>query len=795
MSQFFDILTYPPGNLVYHIVLAFIVMTGIEIILYQIKERGTSAIKRLLLAFSVILMGQLFLFLSSGLAWQGVGDPHTFLPPLDRAVVALMTLWVVWVWAFPEKNRNADVLLVIFNGLLILLFAITLISWTGSSAGNTFNATWQDKSWLIFSLLIIILGMIALFAKKPSFWGIGFGFLLLTLAGNLAHFLFAENSGNFSGAIRFAQLCSFPLLMVLTRKNEYNPASPPENAISPKSIFEAEISPEIKPRKFGADPLTASAWLEVVTEKNNAEKCFKLTRALAQTMNADICLFFVHSKVEPGLVSSCGYDLIRNRKINELSFSEDQLPNIVQFFINCKPTILEKNQSNDPVTDFFTLEKSLDIDPAESMFVYPLKDIQENSGGFVFISPYSNTLWTEDDISYFDTLQKQIQLIMQQIQTNDDESGLEKILSPYKITIENLRDENRQLNVEIQAIKEVLTDQINLDKDLNSNFEAEFKQRIHYLESENTALRQKFSQTKTTSPENEKELEQIETELRLTLEEVARLQNTLAESNIKILTLEQRLNEPGLVDSEENEVIASIVQELRQPMSSILGYTDLLIGESVGILGALQRKFLERIKASNERMRGLLDDLLHVTSYRNEPIALMPQFVDLNSILDQAISDTSAQLKEKSIILEVDLPDQLPQIQVDRDAIQQVLIHLLQNAGSASPYDGTIRLSVHQQKNNQNGDYILIQVRDSGSGIPAEDIQKVFTRRYRADHALIQGVGDTGIGLSITKTLIEAHGGRIWVESKIGDGTTFSILLPSTPETSKKPLPQNEIIA
>jgi signal transduction histidine kinase len=102
----------------------------------------------------------------------------------------------------------------------------------------------------------------------------------------------------------------------------------------------------------------------------------------------------------------------------------------------------------------------------------------------------------------------------------------------------------------------------------------------------------------------------------------------------------------------------------------------------------------------------------------------------------------------------------------------------LQNAGSASRLEGEI--SIHVALNNEAGqlDFLLIQVSDSGAGISQQDLPRLFSRLYRDDNTLIQGVGDTSVGLSVVKTLVEAQGGRIWVESEIGKGSTFSILLP-----------------
>lgn len=276
---------------------------------------------------------------------------------------------------------------------------------------------------------------------------------------------------------------------------------------------------------------------------------------------------------------------------------------------------------------------------------------------------------------------------------------------------------------------------------------------------------------------------QLQQDLNSALRDVARLQNQLAESNRKILELEKS-SAPERRKNEQAEVIASISQELRQPMSSIIGYTDLLLGESVGILGALQRKFVERIKASTERMGSLMNDMIQLNTLEVGLADLKPEAMDLNLIIDNAMAYTSSQVREKNISLHLDLPKKVAPVNADREALQQILIHLLQNAGAATPVEGTVQLKV--QTTNEGGkDYVLIQVTDSGGGIPEEDLPRVFTRLYRADNVLIQGVGDTGVGLSIAKTLTEAQHGRIWVESQPGAGATFSVLLPMEDTAAK----------
>jgi signal transduction histidine kinase len=155
------------------------------------------------------------------------------------------------------------------------------------------------------------------------------------------------------------------------------------------------------------------------------------------------------------------------------------------------------------------------------------------------------------------------------------------------------------------------------------------------------------------------------------------------------------------------------------------------MGESVGSLVALQRKFIERIKASTERIGGLVDDLIQITNLETGKMEFKPEAIDLNLIIDNAMAYTSTQIREKNITLRLDLTGTAPHIQTDRDAFQQILIHLLQNATAATHAEGNITLRLQMQKENDKH-FISIQVTDNGGGIAPENIPLVFARRYRA---------------------------------------------------------------
>jgi signal transduction histidine kinase len=234
-----------------------------------------------------------------------------------------------------------------------------------------------------------------------------------------------------------------------------------------------------------------------------------------------------------------------------------------------------------------------------------------------------------------------------------------------------------------------------------------------------------------------------------------------------------------------DEFVASLSQELRTPMTSITGYTDLLLGESVGFIGDMQRKFLQRIKANIERMGTMLNDLIGVTAIDAGQLEIRPTVVDMAEIIEDTIIGARAQLEENEITLNMNLPENMPVVEADPDSVRQIMSNLLGNAIKTTPANGVIEIYAvrHEVPDDSSADdeanaFLKISIRDSGGGIADKDLDRVFERFYRAERPLIEGLGETGVGMAIVKSLVEAHGGRVWVESEMGEGSTFHFLLP-----------------
>jgi len=284
---------------------------------------------------------------------------------------------------------------------------------------------------------------------------------------------------------------------------------------------------------------------------------------------------------------------------------------------------------------------------------------------------------------------------------------------------------------------------------------------------------------------------QLEQELTSVQGQLATTQNQMDALNLR--SQAQAANAETHYQNYDPELILGMVQELRTPITSVIGYIDLLMDESAGILGEMQRKFLQRVAANISRMALQLDDITRMAAIDRSRYVLVQESLDVINLIEDAINTTAYQFREKGLTVRLRLDDNLPEIRADRDALTQMIGELLNNAYIVSPQDSPVIISAHRQdvqlsqhaNLSRATDCILISVEDRGGGIPQDDLARVFARKYKAENPLVQGLGDTGVGLSLAKTLAEAHGGGLWVETRPEIGSIFHVALPITSETQE----------
>ncbi len=238
------------------------------------------------------------------------------------------------------------------------------------------------------------------------------------------------------------------------------------------------------------------------------------------------------------------------------------------------------------------------------------------------------------------------------------------------------------------------------------------------------------------------------------------------------LALHFNLMAERLAHSEERRraLIGDVAHELRTPLTTIKGYLEGLVD---GVLPPERETYLLICQEAN-RMSRLIDDLQELSRVEAGAYELHLRPLTVRALVETAVRRLEPQFGEKGVALHVALDDRLPRVMVDRDRMLQVLTNLLGNALHYTPRGGEVTVRAYRA-----GSEVAIVVSDTGMGIPPEHLPHIFQRFYRVDKSRSRMGGGTGIGLTIAKHLVEAHGGRIWAESPgKGQGSTFTFTLP-----------------
>lgn len=265
-------------------------------------------------------------------------------------------------------------------------------------------------------------------------------------------------------------------------------------------------------------------------------------------------------------------------------------------------------------------------------------------------------------------------------------------------------------------------------------------------------------------------------ELNSTYAELRALSDTLHNTFSQLSQREQELKrqtEMALEASRhKSEFLAKMSHELRTPLNSIVGFTDLMLDQSDTIEPAKRQMFLDNVSRSSRQLLGLINDLLDLAKLESGKIHLEWQDVDIRRVIRNSVSTTMPLFRSRKQIVEIEVPDQSLIVRTDPRRLEQVLLNLLSNANKFSPDGSTVTVSVSAEPRQ-----CLIEVRDRGIGIAESDIDRIFGE-FEQLHTRGEFSRGAGLGLALVKRFVEALGGKIWVTSEIGRGSTFRVALP-----------------
>lgn len=235
------------------------------------------------------------------------------------------------------------------------------------------------------------------------------------------------------------------------------------------------------------------------------------------------------------------------------------------------------------------------------------------------------------------------------------------------------------------------------------------------------------------------------------------------------------LEKVKIMSQRKTEFVSSVSHELRTPLTSIKGYASILLAGKLGEVPPEVKQRLEKINLHSDELVHMVNDLLDISRIESGKAVMKKEPLDLSEMTAKVADLLALQLKERQIELILSLPKEPIKVMVDVSQIERVLINLIGNAAKFTPAQGKITIAAKRPDKQT----VQIDVSDTGCGIPAEAQEAIFEEFYRVDNPINQQVKGTGLGLSLVKHIIEAHGGKIWVKSKVGGGSTFSFTLPT----------------
>jgi signal transduction histidine kinase len=233
----------------------------------------------------------------------------------------------------------------------------------------------------------------------------------------------------------------------------------------------------------------------------------------------------------------------------------------------------------------------------------------------------------------------------------------------------------------------------------------------------------------------------------------------------------QTARELEVASAHKSEFLASMSHELRTPLNAVIGFSDVLLEGLFGALNERQGEYVRDIRESGRHLLELINEILDLSKVEAGRMELEPAELSLPALIEQCLAQVRERAVAQRLTVSAAVDDDVGTVRADETKLKQVVLNLLSNAVKFTPEGGSVGVRAWLE-----GDQVLVTVRDSGAGIAASDQARIFEAFQRGDRrASVEG---TGLGLTLSRRFVELHGGRIWVESALGAGSTFGFAIP-----------------
>jgi len=777
-------LSRPPGGLVYHLIALFAIEASLGMALGQWRRVPHRRLSRLIVAFGGLLLTRGVLMALALPAQMGFLTFAALAPPLERFFDTVAVILLCWAFVLPTLHLDVRVSPIFLLANLSVATAMSLVLtplwWSVFSLDSTldYSRHWQVILWECWQILLLGLACSVLIRRETGKQDMLLGAFACLLGGHLLQLLYNPGFPHTAAWERLATLVAYPLLTVVVYRSVHAELD------ADREVLRSELSAyvqELQTISKGSlrQKQEFSTLLETAKMVNAsldlAEVLQRTVDSIALGANAD---YGVIALLEPSsddwMRVLAGYDPLGRPdwEASDIHFSLSRHRLIEHAIRRRRQIIFQEMEESSQLLALHALLGSVEMGP---LIVQPLVHKNESLGVIILSNSRTKRHFTQDDGRLCEALASQVtaaianarlyQHVSELLRTRQEEASQQRaILESIAdgVVVADARGWVIMANAAAERILEIPRAGL-IGRGISQVYKGLFQ--------EGDPLMGVTSPSKIDFLQSTFELGGKT--IRGSLAPVYPPEGEL----LGVVAVFRDITKEAAAERAKSRFITTVSHELRTPMTSVKGYVDLLIGGMAGEISATQRRFLGTIKINADRMINVINNMIYVSDLDGAPFQLDVKPTDIAEQINEAVAAIREQMEVRDLTLSLDVADDLPLARADPTRLRQVLDNLLSNACQFTYPGGQINIRAQVYEADSSG-LLLVSIADTGVGIAPEEQERIFAPFYRAENPLEVEASGVGVGLTIARSLVQAHGGRMWVKSKPGRGSIFYFTLP-----------------
>jgi len=763
-----NLLSSAPGTLVYHLLVTIALLPAGGIVWADWRRNQTEELRIPVITLATLMGTHLLAAMVAPFHVDSAATISILTAPYLNGVELLSVLLLVWCFGLEHRRERISWLFFIVIGWLLLLGLATLLWYLDAMRlPVTYESYWQRVLWYLLSLAFALTGL-AFTWSHPRRVGrrtvrVSFGLLALGFFLGLL---------GMDGLARLLLMFAYPWFGVLIY----------QGAAHDLQVYRDEL------QAFSQEALRQSQELLFLIEATRSigetldlrGMLNEVAVNVALALRADRVAILVTSPDTPKTVQLLAfYDPLRSGDMAERTLDLKDYP-ILSLALTQGPVVFRLDEDYTPLASLFKLMGMRNPGP---VLLQPLTRQQRTLGLLIACNDAQHGAFTPEQERLVTTIAVQIAGALENSRLYQD---VEKKAAELAQLLRAREEELQRQNAIWESMAEGLLASDAQGRIVLVNAAAE-----HILGMPRAALAGQNITTLLKSPDPKAGLEATawlalkqerevifefgERKVRVHAAPVMRADG----ERLGLVAVLQDITLEFQAEEAKREFIASISHELRTPLTAIMGYVELLLSGMGGLLPTGATQFIQVIRENAIRMNSIAENLIAISEIESGKLGLVYEEVVLKNVLETVLARYRRRIEERHLTLRVELPTDLPLIEADAYRLRVILDNLISNAIKFTYPGGSLSIAAQPLESSLGEpDAISLTISDTGVGIRLEDQPHIWERFYRANNPLSLEAGGLGIGLTITKALVEAHGGRIWVDSQPGQGSTFTVLFP-----------------